>query len=113
MYQFIGIPTHTAGNKLDLVFCNKLEVINDVNIRSPEECDFPTDHDIIDFNINLNFQRNKPVNRNKVCDVKKADFEGLNGSLSEMNVKVVNISDINQVFLERCISCCFKKIFQS
>lgn len=52
LHQFIDAPTHTARNKLDLVFCNYPDVINDVNIRSPEECDFPTDHDIIHFNIN-------------------------------------------------------------
>ena len=90
LYQFIDGPTHRAGNKLDLVFCNYPDVINDVNLRSPEKCDFPTDHDISDFNINLNFQRNKPAKR-KVYDVMKADFESLNRSLTEMNVEVVSI----------------------
>ena len=89
-YQFIDGPTYTAGNKLDLVFCNYPNVMNDVNFRSPEKCDFPTDHDITDFSINLNFQRNKPTKR-KVYDVMKADFESLNRSLTEMNVEVVNI----------------------
>lgn len=73
LYQFIDEPTHIyiARKKPDLVFYNYPDVINYVNIRSPEGCDFPTDYDIIDFNINLNFQRNKPVNR-KVFDVKKS-----------------------------------------
>jgi hypothetical protein len=51
LYQFIDGPTHTAVNKLDLVLCNYPDVIDDVNVRGPEECDFTTDHSIIDFNI--------------------------------------------------------------
>ncbi|CAB4040200.1 Hypothetical predicted protein, partial [Paramuricea clavata] len=55
------------------------------------------DHSIIDFNINLDFQRTKPVKR-KVYHMKKADFEGLNISLGEMGLKVENTGDIDQLW---------------
>ncbi len=90
-------PTHIAGNKLDLVLCNCPDVIDDINVRSSEECGFPTDHFIIDFNINLDFRRTKPVKRT-VYDFRNADFVGLNDALSSMVFDVNNTSDIDELW---------------
>ena len=40
--QFIAGPTHTAGNKLDLLLCNCPEIIGDVSTFTSEQCNFPT-----------------------------------------------------------------------
>ena len=97
LYQFVDGPTHIAGNKLDLVLCNCPDVIDDINVRSSEECGFPTDHFIIDFNINLDFRRTKPVKRT-VYDFRNADFVGLNDALSSMVFDVNNTSDIDELW---------------
>ena len=60
---FIEGPTHRAGNKLDLLFCNRPETISDVLTSPSNEHNFPTDHHIIEFSICTKFTRAKPVRR--------------------------------------------------
>ena len=62
MHQFIVGPTHIAGNKLDLLFCNCDESISNV-LTSSVEHNFPTNHYIIEFTISTTFTRAKPVQR--------------------------------------------------
>jgi hypothetical protein len=56
-------PTHTAGNKLDLLMCNSPEIVGDVSVFHPETCGFPTDHYIVEFEVKLKFKRAKPIKR--------------------------------------------------
>ncbi len=99
---FLSTHAVTAYNTgqttlLDLVLCNCPDVIDEINVRSSEECSFPTDHFIIDFNINLDFRRIKPVKRT-VYDFRNADFDGLNDALSSMVFDVNNTSDIDKLW---------------
>ena len=49
LQQFVISPTHSAGNKLDLLFCNCAESISNVLTSPADEHNFPTDHYVIEF----------------------------------------------------------------
>ena len=42
--QLITGPAHIGRNKLDLLLSNSTEIISNVNILAPSECNFPSDH---------------------------------------------------------------------
>lgn len=104
LYQFIEGPTHIAGNKLDLLLCNYPDSINDVYTTSPEQCDFPTDHMIVEFTIKLKFRRAKPVKR-RIFDFKHGDLEGLRCSLSHVPFNTISTNDISEHW------SCWKDLF--
>ena len=95
LQQFIEGPTHIAGNKLDLLLCNCSEVIGDVSTTRPEQCDFPTDHLIVEFTIRQKFRRAKPAMR-RVFDYKQGDFESLRCSLSRIPFNISSTNDIDE-----------------
>ena len=90
--QFILGPTHIAGNKLDLLLCNSPEIIGDVSTSRPE-C-FPTDHYIVQIDIQLKFKRAKPVKR-QVFDYKKGKFDGLQNFHARNAINITPTSDID------------------
>jgi hypothetical protein len=85
LQQFVEGPPHAAGNKLDLLFCNRAEVLSNVLTSPSDEHNFPTDHHIIEFNIRTKFTRAKPV-RCVIYDYNHADFPALRRALSETSL---------------------------
>ena len=96
LHQFIEIPTHRAGNKLGLLFCNRAETISDVLTSPSKEHIFPTDHHIIEFSICTKFTRAKLVRR-VVYDYRQADFPALRRALTEACLDIPLTDDIDKV----------------
>ena len=94
--QFVEGPTHLAGNKLDLLFCNCAETLSDVLTLSPDEHNFPTDHHIIEFCIRMKFKRAKPIRR-IVYDYNRVNFSELRKALSQ--------ADFNSLLTDNIDNC--------
>ena len=92
--QFVEGPTHAAGNKLDLLFRNRAEVISNVLTSPSDEHNFPTDHYIIEFNTSTKFTRAKPVRR-VIYDYNHADFPALRRALSETSLDITLTGSID------------------
>ena len=86
---------YRAGNKLDLLFCNRAETISDVLTSPSNEHNFPTDHHIIEFSICTKFTRAKPVRR-VVYDYRQADFPALRRALTETCLDIPLTDDIDK-----------------
>ena len=80
LQQFIPGPTHICGNKLDLLLCNYPGIIMKIQTSTPDQCKFPTDHYIIEFQIKLKFKQVRNVKR-RVYNYKLGNFEGLRSCL--------------------------------
>ncbi|CAB4020455.1 Hypothetical predicted protein [Paramuricea clavata] len=93
--QFILGPTHNCGNKLDLLLSNCPEIITNVEKSTPEQCKFPTDHYIVEFQIKLKFKRARNVKR-RIYNYKMANFEGLRSCLSNVPFENAFSDDIVQ-----------------
>ena len=78
--QLISGSTHRDGNKLDLLLCNYAEIIKNVTSSTPEQFGFPTDHHIIEFEIQQKFARAKPIKR-IIFNYRQGNFEELRTSL--------------------------------
>ncbi|CAB4010566.1 Hypothetical predicted protein [Paramuricea clavata] len=94
LQQFILGPTHNCGNKLDLL-SNCPEIITNVETSTPEQCKFPTDHYIVEFQIKLKFKRARNVKR-RIYNYKMANFEGLRSCLSNVPFENAFSDDIVQ-----------------
>ena len=81
LQQFIKGPTHVRGNTLDLLLCNCPEIIKNVTTLPPQQANFPTDHYIIEFQIQQTFRRADVVSRN-VFKYKQAKFDELRSFLT-------------------------------
>ena len=92
LQQFISGPTHIAGNKLDLLLCNSPEIVGDVSTFLPE-C-FPTDHYVVEFDIQLKFNRAKPVKR-QVFDYRNGKFDELRNFLMRNPINIAPTNDID------------------
>ena len=99
LQQFILGPTHNDGNKLDLLLCNCHEVIVNVDSSTPEQCKFPTDCYIVEFQIKLNFKRARKVNR-KIFNHKLANFEGLRNCLANVQFENASSYGIDEYWLK-------------
>ncbi|CAB4007842.1 Hypothetical predicted protein [Paramuricea clavata] len=95
LQQFILGPTHNCGNKLDLLLSNCPEIITNVETSTPEQCKFPTDHYIVEFQIKLKFKRARNVKR-RIYNYKMANFEGLRSCLSNVPFENAFSDDIVQ-----------------
>ncbi|CAB3983919.1 Hypothetical predicted protein [Paramuricea clavata] len=91
LYQFVDGPTHRAGNKLDLLFCNRTETLSDVLILSCDKHNFLSDHYTSEFLIRTKFRKAKPVRRT-VYDCNRANFPELCKALSQTDLRV-SLSD--------------------
>lgn len=62
--QVINVPTHTKGNVLDLVLCNKPELLSNIAVSKENLICHTTqeDHFVINFDINLKSTRKKYLN---------------------------------------------------
>ena len=78
--QLITGSAHRDGNKLDLLLCNYPEIINNVTLSTSEQFGFPTDHHIIEFEIQQTFPRAKPI-KWTIFDYRRGKFEDLRISL--------------------------------
>ena len=87
LQQFVIGPTHSAGNKLDLLFCNRAESISNVLTSPADEHNFPTDHYVIEFSICTKFSRAKPVRR-VIYDYNHTDSPALRKALSETSLDI-------------------------
>ncbi|CAB4011989.1 Hypothetical predicted protein [Paramuricea clavata] len=92
LQQFISGPTHIAGNKLDLLLCNSPEIIGDVSAFLPE-C-FPTDHYVVEIDVQLKFKRAKPVKR-RVFDYRNGKFDELRNFLTRNPINITPTDDID------------------
>ena len=99
MQQFIVGPTHLAGNKLDLLFCNRDETISNVLTSSPVEHNFPTDQYIIEFTISTKFTRAKPVRR-VIYDYNHADISALRRALSKSSLDITLTDSIDECWTQ-------------
>ena len=95
LQQFILGPTHNCGNKLDLLLSNCPEIITNVETSTPEQCKFPTDRYIVEFQIKLKFKRARNVKR-RIYNYKMANFEGLRSCLSNVPFENAFSDDIVQ-----------------
>ena len=95
LQQFILGPTHNCGNKLDLLLSNCPEIITNVETSTPEQCKFPTDHYIVEFQIKLKFKRARNVKRRSYNYI-VANFEGLRSCLSNVPFENAFSDDIVQ-----------------
>ena len=88
--------THMQGNKLDCLLCNDTSMISNVTCTQPYNI-FPTDHYLINFEINICCSRAKPIKR-IVYDYKNADFFGLRTHLNHVpfDLAISENSDINE-----------------
>lgn len=96
LQQAANGPTHISGNKLDLIFSNQPELLTNVTCTHPANI-FPTDHCLIDFDIQLSFLKAKPVQR-IVYVFKNADFSGLCEHLARvpLSMCISDESDMNE-----------------
>ncbi|CAB4028706.1 Hypothetical predicted protein [Paramuricea clavata] len=92
LQQFISGPTHIAGNKLDLLLCNSPEIIGDVSPFLPE-C-FPTDHYVVEIDVQLKFKRAKPVKR-QVFDYKNGSKSGICDLLQPLEIEELSNITLN------------------
>jgi hypothetical protein len=99
LQQFVEGSTHDAGNKLDLVFCNRAEAISNVLTSPSDEHNPPTDHYIIEFNICTKFTRAKPVRR-FIYDYNHADFPALRRALLETSLDITLTDSIDDCWMQ-------------
>jgi hypothetical protein len=85
LQQLISGPTHIAGNKLDLLLCNSPEIIGDVSAFLPES--FPTDHYVVEIDVQLKFKRAKPVKR-QVFYYRNGKFDELRNFLTRNAINI-------------------------
>ena len=85
LQQFVIGPTHSAGNKLDLLFCNCAESISNLLTSPADEHNFPNDHYVIEFSICTKFSRAKSMRR-VIYDYNHTDFFALRRALSETSL---------------------------
>ena len=112
LQQHVVGPTYIGGNKLDLVLCNCPEIIKNVSASSPDHSTFPTDHYIIEFELQLKFSRAKPVRR-KTYDFKRANFDELREYLSYVPFDITLSADIDKswtLWKDLCLSAVHKFI---
>jgi hypothetical protein len=76
LQQFITGPTHVRGNILNLLLCNCPEIIKNVMTWSPDQSNFPSDHYIVEFEIQQACHRANAVTWN-VSDYKRGSFDEL------------------------------------
>jgi hypothetical protein len=97
--QFIKGTTHTGGNMLDLLLCNCPEIVKNISTFSPEQLNFPTDHHIIEFQIQQTFCRAKPVSRN-VFAFNRGNFDDLRSNLIQEPFQAVFTNNINECWIQ-------------
>ena len=76
--QMITTPTHEKGKTLDLLFTNLVGAIENIVVLDKNEI-CSSDHYGITFSIKMKFR--KKVNKRKIYNFKRADWEGLNRDL--------------------------------
>ena len=81
LHQLVDQPTHEQGKILDLVLTNKPGLISDTMFLNQHDV-CHSDHFGIKFK--LNFKVKKTVNKRKVFNYKKANWEGLNRDLNSV-----------------------------
>ena len=69
MEQFVTEPTHSSGNTLDLILCNRDDLVKDVKLESRIG---KSDHDLIAFKLCSNAKRGK--NQLPTCNLGKGNY---------------------------------------
>ena len=78
LVQMITQPTHEKGKVLDLLFTNLVGAVDRIVVMGKNDI-CSSDHYGISFKIKMNFR--KKVNKRKMFNYKRADWEGLNRDL--------------------------------
>ena len=99
LQQFAEGPTHAAGNKLDLLFCNRAEVIPNVPTSPSDEHNLPTDHYIIEPNTSTKFTRAKLVRR-VTHDHNHADFPAPRRAQPETSLDITLTGSIDDCWMQ-------------
>ena len=110
--QLINSPTHKDGKTLDLLLTNQANIVYDLEVQpSGKVC--KSDHNSIEFKINLKCKRLKSAKR-KIYNMKKADFKSINNELNNVSWEfILDYDDINKSlgkFEEIFFSICNKHI---
>ena len=87
--QFITGPTHDRGNTLNLLLCNCPEIIKNVTTLPPGQSNFPTDHYIIEFEI-----------QKTVFDYNRANFDQLRSFLMDNPLENFSSENIDECWLQ-------------
>ena len=92
--QLISVPTHIAGNTLDILLCNQPHILSNIEVMARDSiCSSP--HFSIKFKVKLNCKRLKPIKR-KIYNFRKADSKAINHDLSNIPWDSILIdNDIN------------------
>ncbi len=107
LQQFIEGPTHRAGNKLDLLFCNRAGTISDVLTSPSDDHDFSTDHYIIEFSICIQSLQEQNLCNVFFNDYNHADFPTLRRALSKAPLDIPltdNIDDCWEQWKDKFLS---------
>ena len=80
MEQYVKFPTHSSGNVLDLVLCNRENMIQEVKAEGRVG---KSDHDLITFEICVGGR--KEMKKRLTYNYRKADFAAMRKSISEIN----------------------------
>ena len=81
LVQMINQPTHEKGKTLDLLFSNLVGAVDTIVVLEKNEI-CSSDHYGITFNIKIKFR--KKVEKRKIFNYKKANWEGLNKDLKSV-----------------------------
>ena len=101
IFQEIGLthlvqePTHRHGNVLDFILSNQPELFNSVTV---EKDVFPSDHHLINFNLNVSVENLEKIPR-VVYNYNKADWPGLRKAITDADLCSIlrdHQDDVNQ-----------------
>ena len=82
--QYVTEATHVSGNLLDLILCNRGEIINTVTMEGKIG---KSDHEIISFELGIDEKRTK--NQRKSFNYKRANFKEMRAAISSIDWKAV------------------------
>ena len=73
-------PTNNKGNILDLILTNEPDSISHIESISPTEAGYPTDHQLLEFDVNVHNRRAKNPDR-LVYNFKAVDLDALKNDI--------------------------------
>ena len=93
--QHVTEPTHSSGNVLDLVLCNREEIVKMVTMDGKIG---KSDHEIISFELWIDERRTK--NQRKSLNYKRANFAAMRAEMNNINWHaVMQPLDVNDAWL--------------
>ena len=78
--QLVQFPTHTSGNVLDLILCNREGMIDNVKAEGRVG---KSDHDLLSFMVCV--EKRKEVSNQRIFNYQKADFEEMRKVMADVS----------------------------